>query len=265
MLPPIHFSHANGFPALTYTYLFELLRPYPIKYINAIGLQESDKHYQYQPTLHWDSLRDELISFLQNNYSEPIIGIGHSLGGVVTFMAAVARPDLFRKIILLDPPMFSPKKRVLMAIAYHLGITQYFEPASKAIKRRTHFDSLEEAALYFGQKPLFKNFHPKTFAAYIAHALSPTPHPNGNYTLSIPAALEYRIFSTTPYRLPAQKPNVKTYFLYADKSNVLDKNDIAWLKTRYNFDKIMPIEGGHLFPLEQPQYTAELIKQLIHS
>lgn len=262
--PTLHFSHANGFPARTYTYLFDLLQPLKVGYINTIGVAEAHPNsYHQRPTLHWASLTDELINYLSHHYQDPIIGIGHSMGGVISFMAALRRPDLFKKLIILDPPLFSPRKRLLMAIAYHLGITQYFPPASKAKRRRQYFESPQEAADYFSPKPFFKNFHPKVFESYLNHALTHRPSTNGNYTLTIPANFEYQIFCTTPYQLPDHTPVVPTTFVYGTTSDVLNNEDVAWLCKKYAFNKIIPFDGGHLFPFEQPQKTAELIQQLI--
>ena len=46
-----------------------------------------------------------LIDYVERNAGgSAIIGIGHSLGGILTFLAAYRRPELFKGIIMLDPP-----------------------------------------------------------------------------------------------------------------------------------------------------------------
>ena len=58
----------------------------------------------------------ELINSIERNYKEPIVGIGHSFGAAVTFLAAASRPDLFERVILLDPTIFSAKKRMAILL-----------------------------------------------------------------------------------------------------------------------------------------------------
>ena len=40
-----------------------------------------------------------------------MVGVGHSLGGYLTALAAVRRPELFRAVILLDAPILGSLHR----------------------------------------------------------------------------------------------------------------------------------------------------------
>ena len=87
--PIIQFSHANGFPAPTYRYLFKLLEPhFEIQYIERLA------HDPNHPvTNNWQSITSELIRE-HDKHKEPVIGIGHSLGGAITLFAAIERPEI---------------------------------------------------------------------------------------------------------------------------------------------------------------------------
>src|SRR5947209_7531958 len=109
----IQFSHANGFPALSYTKILSLLEDqFEIQYIEMLG-----HNPKFPVSDNWQSQVHELIDALdsQNSkqvnskiiHSKPVIGLGHSLGGAITFFAAIERPDLFQCIVLLDTPIFS--------------------------------------------------------------------------------------------------------------------------------------------------------------
>src|SRR5690606_15849945 len=47
---------------------------------------------------------------------QPVYGIGHSFGAVLTLLMAAQRPDLFDRLILLDPVLFSRSMIGLMAL-----------------------------------------------------------------------------------------------------------------------------------------------------
>ncbi len=88
----IHFAHANGFPAKTYTKLFSFLEDkFEINYL--------DRHAHnpiFPVTDGWQRLADELRGEIKRRYDQPIIGIGHSLGGILHFLVAVENPELYQ-------------------------------------------------------------------------------------------------------------------------------------------------------------------------
>lgn len=99
-----------------------------------------------------NNFADELIEDIEKKQNLPVIGVGHSTGGVVTLLAAVKRLDLFSKIILIDPVLFSSQKRFGIWLFQKSGLGNFLGFTRKAMKRRTHFSTLEEATLYFQSK-----------------------------------------------------------------------------------------------------------------
>ena len=144
----IQFSHANGFPAKTYSYMFDQLKEYKISAVNIIG--DSTDHKD----INMFDLRDELIQNVLQ-HGEPVIGVGHSFGGVLTLLAASKNPELFKNIVLLDPPMFSPIKSTFIKILRMLGIEDWVSPAGKSKKRRDKFASKRDAKTLFISNKLF--------------------------------------------------------------------------------------------------------------
>ena len=55
----------------------------------------------------WDRLRDELREEIEKNFTKKIIGVGHSLGGILHLLVAAQNPELYQQIILLDSPIIS--------------------------------------------------------------------------------------------------------------------------------------------------------------
>jgi pimeloyl-ACP methyl ester carboxylesterase len=254
MQPIIHFAHANGFPAATYRYFFEQLQPLPVLAIPQIG-------QTVQRFRSWEPFADEMIAFLEQQQTGPVVGVGHSLGGVVTYFAARKCPELFSRIILLDPPMFRPVKRKMAGLVDAVGLGgNFIPPAIKAKKRRRTFDDKEQAALFFKQKSLFRSFHPESFEDYIQYGLQES---QSGVELVFPAEREYRIFCKTPSTFGPFRLKVPLDYVYSTKMEVTSEKDINHLRSYFKGVPFHAFDAGHMFPLEQPEATANFIKQLI--
>jgi pimeloyl-ACP methyl ester carboxylesterase len=253
-MTPIHFSHANGFPAKSYQYLFDLLQPHPVTYINVLGAKNP-------LSKSWDPYIEELIQDIESKHNQPVVGIGHSFGGALTLKVAMMRPDLFSRIIILDPPVFGRLKRNLIPIFHFLGITEKAIPiVKKAANRRAHFSDRREAFEYWKGKRFFQNFHPNCFQAYVDEGLKRSA--SGDLELTIPARQEVSIFKL-PTRLRIKPITVPGHYVYATQNGVLDPNEIREHRRNFPNLEFIPWEGQHMFPLEEPAETAAMIKQLI--
>jgi len=118
-LPILHFSHANGFPAPSYAQMLEPLRArYRLGWVEAIGTDP-----RYPPTEGWPHLVQQLIDTLERDYGgEPVIGLGHSVGAYLSFLAAARRPELFRAVVMLDAPVIPAFKGHALHAVKRLGI-----------------------------------------------------------------------------------------------------------------------------------------------
>jgi pimeloyl-ACP methyl ester carboxylesterase len=253
----IQFSHANGFPAKSYSYLFQHLPNYKISFVNQFGHDPN-----YLITQNWDHLTQQLIHDIEKKAISPVIGVGHSLGGVLTLFAAAQRPDLFKKIILLDAPLLSSQKRLTVWIAKSVGYFKRSGLVKKARTRRTGFDSYDDAKDYFSHKALFKSFHHQIFSDYVQHGLKPC---EGGYELAYSSQVESDIFNTMPIAIPRSAFQVQGNLIYSKRPDVLAPSDLKWWKRRFKQFQFLPFEGGHLFPMENPQKLAQLLDQLIQA
>jgi pimeloyl-ACP methyl ester carboxylesterase len=253
----IQFSHANGIPAAVYA---GFLSEFSAHQVHAIPVSGEGKHKIRHS---WRPLAQELIETIEARQQGPVIGIGHSLGAVSTFWAAIERPDLFEQVYLLEPPLFDFRIRFLSSLTRLIGIQDRVVPIIKqAGRRRDHFDSREAAAEYWQGKRFFKYFHPQAFADYVAHGL--VEDPAGGVRLRISKAQEARIFASSPFRIGPAQLSMPSYYLHASKG-VLPLKTIQAHQTRFSNTTFVPVEGGHMFPLEQPVEIAQLISQLIAS
>lgn len=260
--PVIHFAHANGVPSKVYTKLFGLLKDeYDIIYVPLLG---TDARYPIDKQ--WSNLADQVIdSIVQQSQGRKVIGLGHSLGAVSTFLASFKRPELFEQVILLDPPLIMGKASFLFQIAKTFLPKQLDQmtPAHLSAKRRDHWDSREQAYELLRSKNLYQKFDEACFQAYIDYALIEDPV-RGGVTLTIPRDKEVAIFRSGPsyWWLPHAQPKIPVYMVVGKESPFLTQKFPQMAQKKFGIPFTVT-EGGHMFPLEHPVKTVDLIKQLI--
>lgn len=255
-LPSIFFAHANGFPATTYQHFLGKLQPYEVFYEDVLSPG-------FQPIKHsWQEVVPQLIDSIERQASKPIVGLGHSFGAVVMFRAAQQRPDLFRQIIMMEPPLLSFKLRLFLALIRGVGLAERLMPLAKqAHNRKDHFVSREEAQSYWGQKRFFQSFDPACFEDYVQYGLVESA--DGGFRLKIPKSKEANIFIHPPSHFGDTSLNIPAHYLYATKGNTLPPASVKAYEKRFPDFNFHEWKGGHMFPLESPDEVGTLIKSLI--
>jgi pimeloyl-ACP methyl ester carboxylesterase len=225
---------------------------YEISSIDAIGMDP-----RYPPTEGWPRLVDQLIESLEK--ISPVYGVGHSLGGYLSYLAAVRRPELFRGIVLLDAPLIGPFRGSLLGATKRLGIVDRVTPAGATRDRRSHWRSAEEAREHFRTRKLFRNFTPECLDDYVAHGLVKK---NGGLGLKIDPRIEYQIYRTIPHDMMRHLPQleVPAAFVGGADSDVVRRIRLAGMRPKFSFRKV---PGGHLFPFEHPREAARSIAQAL--
>ena len=252
----VHFAHANGIPGATYQPILDRLKPHQGLAISRMG---HDPQYSCQHN--WRELADELIAFLEANASEPVVGVGHSMGSIVTFMAASKRPELFRGVLMLDPPLFWGLMALACKVFKLTGKIDDVSPAGKSKFRRRQWADRTAAVEYFGSKKLFQ-FHPDCFEAFCGAAIEDCA--NGEVKLYFDVDVEVEIFRNTPdnlrsYQWPKALP---IRLVYADRSDASREKMVVPFCKHFGIP-YQRIQGEHMYPLQQPDLAAELIHQFI--
>lgn len=261
MKPLIHFAHANGVPSKVYLKMFEALKDeFDIIYVPLLG---PDKRYPIDN--HWNGLTQQLIdSITRQAQGRPVIGVGHSLGALLTFKAAQQRPELFSQVIMMDPPFVTGKASLMLHVVKSLKLKMLdkLSPAGLSKHRRDHWDSREQAAASLGSKGFYKDFDSECFQHYIDYALA-DDRTRGGVELTISKYDEVKMFNTNPswYWLPQPKTKVPAQLIVPTGSPFLKHRFPQQVSKKFDVPMHMT-EGGHMFPLERPIETAMLIKQL---
>ena len=253
----LFFAHANGFPSPSYTPFFDALsqQGHHIDFIEKIG-----HNPKYPVTNNWSYLVDELEHEITSRHQAPIVGIGHSAGGLLSYLLARKRPDLYSHLILLDPPAINGWHNSLWWLSKRFGISDHLTPAAASKKRRTHFESRQHAYNNLRTKSLFKDFTDASFNAYIDHALR--PEADGRVTLSFTLETELAIFRTAPDNLWKYCKPLPIAGLYlTGEDSDFAKLPFAQRLARKTGMDYQVLSGGHLFPQEHPETTAQIISQ----
>ncbi len=253
---PMVFSHANGFPAPCYAKMFGALKDdFDIRYLPRLAHNPA-----YPVSDGWPELTHELIEFIEQG-PHPVVAVGHSLGGFLSFMAATKRPDLFSALVLLDAPLMDRYRGRVVHMTKRFGFIDRVTPARATRDRRRHWASEAEAITHFQTRKLFRNFDPECLVDYVHHGMIDTPE---GRMLWFNPDTEYRIYCTLPHRMHTLLPKleVPAGFIGAKNSAELRFSGLREMRGRL---RLRPIEGGHLFPFERPIEAAAAIREMVEA
>ncbi|SPL70943.1 alpha/beta hydrolase [Acinetobacter stercoris] len=262
--PLIHFAHANGVPSKVYKKIFhQLQNDFDIINVPLIG---PDKRYPI--TNNWVHLVDQVVdSIVRQAEGRKVIGLGHSLGSVLTFMASYKRPELFERVIMMDPPLIVGKQSFAFQLVktFKPKMVDKMTPAGLSVKRRDHWESRQQAYELLRPKGFYQHFDEECFQAYIDYALT-EDHVNGGVTLTIPKADEVKIFRTNPshWWLPMPNPPVSTELIVGNSSPFYQRGFPQLTQKKFGIPYTVT-EGGHMFPLEYPDALVDLLKEKLVS
>jgi pimeloyl-ACP methyl ester carboxylesterase len=251
----LHFSHANGFPAACYQKMLSHLEAdFRITAINTLGHDA-----RYPVTDGWPHLVDELIEGIERGGGTPVVGVGHSLGGYLSYLAAVRRPELFRALILVDSPIMGPLKGHCFGVLKRLGFADRLTPAHLTLERRREWPSAGAAREHFRRKQAFRRFDPDCLDDYIRHATVAAA--GGGVRLVFDPAVEHRIYRSIPHDLHRHRRRlaVPTGFIGGRDSAELRQIGTAAMRGRF---RLVLTDGGHLFPFEHPAAAAAAIRDM---
>jgi pimeloyl-ACP methyl ester carboxylesterase len=256
----INLAHANGFPAGSYHTFMQC-------FSSNYRFIAKDK-YAHNPRFpihsNWQYLVDELLEFIDDQ-PEPIVGLGHSFGGVITFFAACKAPEKFKGIIMLDPPIFVGTASLLIKLIKKTPLIDKISPAGKAQIRRSHWPLNADVYQHFARSALFRHFDKRCLHDYVNSAIK--QHPEG-LTLDFLPQVEADIFRNLPSNISDFKGQltIPAAFIRGEHSTVTKPKVIEQFCQQHCTMKMYTLaDAGHMFPLEKPEQSAQLIEQIIQS
>lgn len=256
--PQLHFLHANGYPPACYLPLINRLSSE--FHVSAMHLRPLWPGSQPKEIGAWHPLSDDLLLFLREQIGEKVIGVGHSIGAVVTLRAALREPEQFSALVLIDPVLFPPRFIATYNLMKALGLAQRIHPLiASALKRRRTFNNLE--ALYRGyrRRHIFRYLSDENLRIYINGISKPSA--GGGYELAFSPEWEARIYYTGVWRdmdlwwnLP--KLNIPTLVIRGAETDTFLAPAASRMEKISPATTIVSLEKStHLVPLEKPDET----------
>ena len=189
---PLHFLHANGYPPDCYKPLIELLQThYHVFGLLLRPLWEDSKPEEIN---NWHIFSEDLIRFLSDYKTDPIIGVGHSIGATVTLRAALRDPSKFKALVLIEPVLFPWRRMVSWNFVRALGLGNRLHPnISGALKRRRTFDDLDLVFRGYRNRNVFRYMSDEHLRTYIEGITRKT---DKGYELVFSPEWEARIYYT---------------------------------------------------------------------
>lgn len=262
---PLHFLHANGYPPECYQPLFEHLQTqYHVFGMKLRPLWDDTKPEEIKD---WHPLSDDLLRFLSDRETAPVIGVGHSIGAVVTLRAALRNPGKFRALVLIDPVLFVPSFMINWHIIRVLGLGERLHPLIQgAKKRRRTFNDLETIFRGYRSRKVFQYMNDENLKIYIAGITKEKT--DGGYELVYSPEWEAQIYRTGMHDFDIMrdlpKLEVPTLIICGAETDTFLESMARLVKKKNSKIQIHTLERStHLLPLEYPQEIATITKSFL--
>ncbi len=252
---PLVFAHANGYPPGSYR---RLLAPLA-KHYAVTGFRQRPL-WSREPVparADWHQFADDLIQTLEHGVDKPVWMMGHSLGGVVSLLAALRRPQLFRGLILLDP-VFVKTRLVLGLNLTPRARLPNIPMVRRALNRPDRFPDPQTAFEFHRGKRAFNAFDDEALWDYIRSGLK-RAQIGGDWELAYSGGWEAAGYSSLPLVWPRlRRLKLPTLGIGGENSDILTPAALRRWARLQPAAELHSVPGGHLFPLEQPDQTAKL-------
>jgi pimeloyl-ACP methyl ester carboxylesterase len=253
----IHFAHANAYPPGCYRQFMNQLTPH----FQVVGLQQRPlwPHTNPQEMTDWRLFAGDLIRFMDQEGLRQVIGMGHSLGAVATMMAAIARPDLFKALVMIEPVFLPP--HILELSAANPEAMAFLPLVQSAQRRRTRWQSREAAFTRFRGKAVFARFSDEALWDYVNHATW-IDEATGEAVLAFPREWEAQIYAHPPLTVWEDVTKVTQPVLAVRGAETDTITVEAWQLWQEKCPEATFVElpdTGHMIPMERPSALAEVV------
>ncbi|MFJ1457604.1 alpha/beta fold hydrolase [Nocardia sp. N2S4-5] len=193
------------------------------------------------PPWTFEAVVDDVIPLLDDT---PAVVVGHSFGGAAALHLAHQRPELVRRLVLLDPAIALDPALLLEIAESTLSAPDY--PDVEAAR----LDKLETA---------WADVAPALLAAELAEHLAPTPTGRVAWRMNLPAVVSYwGQLAREPVLPPAGLPTV---LVHALKSPFVTPRLRAVLAERLGGDlTVHKFDCDHMVAQARPAETAAVVR-----
>jgi pimeloyl-ACP methyl ester carboxylesterase len=260
----IVFFHANGFTASTYRSILEPLgKDYHIAAYDLRGHGRTRLPADPDRQRSWDTHRDDICGLLDRIAPGGAILAGHSMGATSALLAAGERPDLVKRMVLVDP-VLQPKEFYWYARApwtFWLWRSQF--PMAKAARnRREWFESRAQALEAYTGRGAFKSWRAPFLEDYLVDGLM---EDGEGLRLACAPLFEAACFAGQQHDPWKAMKNARrpTHILRAAKGSTCDL-EAADYAERMLYARVQTAPGAsHFVPMERPYMVADALRAAV--
>lgn len=256
--PTLLMVHATGFHGRVWD---QVIGHLPNCHIISVD-QRGHGRTPGEPVKDWSPFGQDLVEFVDALGLSTVHGIGHSMGAHALTQAAAARPEVFDRLILIDPVILPPQFYQHGTAMFPKG---FVHPASK---RQRHFGSSDEMLTRFKDRAPYSYFQPEALRDYCAHALRVE---DDGLTLCCAPEVEASVYvaSITDIGILDTIASIETPILLLRAKLRENWGDMdystspTWpelVTTLKNGQEIFRPDLTHFLPMEDPEWVAEVIK-----
>ncbi|MCZ2110525.1 MAG: alpha/beta hydrolase [Dehalococcoidia bacterium] len=256
--PTVFLAHATGFHARCWDEVVERL---PGVRCIAIDMRGHGRSEKPDPPYRWTEFGEDVAAVGRQIGLRGALGAGHSKGGYAVTLAAALAPELFSKLLLIDPVIMPPDLyRGRME-------TEHF-----AARRRNEWRSPEEMYERFAGRPPFSSWDPEVLRDYVEFGLLPNAQGEG-YVLACPPNIEAAVYagsSGDTIHEAIKEVRIPVRVLRARQRTADSPMDMSSSPTWPGLAASMPNaedrylpQYSHFMPMEDPGFVAGQILEML--
>jgi len=263
--PVLVFAHANGFHGLTYSKVFEgAAQDYRVILLDLRGHGQSTLPAPVEALKNWHIYLDDVLAFLDSFGEESYVLAGHSLGGVINFLAGQRRPERTAGLLLAEPVLLRRSIGKIMSWGHSVGLTRRLVPlVRRAAERKTRFDDREAAFWNYHGRGAFKTWPDSILRDYVDGGFR--DHPDGYVELACDRAWEVATYQTQDNDIwkHAHRARFPIHVLRAERGSTVFPMMADRLKRILPQTIVETVPGtSHFLPMERPDALATALSAM---
>ncbi len=255
-------AHAAGFHARCWDKVVALLpQDWHVLAIDIRGHGRSDK----QPPYVWDRFAKDIEQVARYFEVADAVGVGHSLGGHCVTHVCARAPELFARLLLIDPVIFPPE--MYSAAREPLFARVEDHPVAR---RRGHFEDWQAMFERFADRPPYSLWRPEILQDYCQFGVLAARQGDG-VDLACPPAVEAAIymsnFDTDIHSLMGHIQQPVTILRAKPRAAEATEMDFAtsptWPELASAFTNATDVplpKLTHFIPMQEPEMVADFIQ-----
>jgi pimeloyl-ACP methyl ester carboxylesterase len=262
--PLLHIAHGTGLCSNAYTEFSQILA----ENFKAIGLDFRGHGRTLAPAepeslYSWEIFYRDLEEFFRH-FNQPVIAVGHSMGGTVSAVLAARFPGLVSLLILIEPGFMPPIWRPFVYFVQKTGLSMHVPFVTCVTKRNKSWKNKAEALNDLMSKGPFKSWRKSILEDYISQGTKTLE--DSSIELLCDPLWEGKILATAPVRIWSEVPKIKcpTLVIYGENSKTFLPVVAAKLKKSLPQVALKKMPNtGHFIPMEKPEELAGIVMEFV--